>query len=410
MSTSKTKQKTKGSIYVLTIVSAIVLTAVVLGLSKLALQFRRSSQIDTDIDCAEIHAELGIRHGLYATSAISNWRTVLPDGTWLEDIAIGNVTYSVTVVDPIDSSISNSPEDPVSITCTAVVNDVTRSIKLQAQQPPSELLQFSLAANGHIHVYGEAVVDGDIFANNDIFTYSEDAEINGNAESAGSIVQYSGDIIEGDIIANSQARPFPNAQQLYDYYLERATEIPHQSTIDGVLIAPSSNPFGPTNAAGLYYINCSGSKITIKNCRIIGTLIIIEPGNNSIVKNGMVLENKLADFPSLIIIDGDIKLQFDEDTLDEEYLYIDFSLPGEPGYGDMSDIYQSHISGAVYSNSNLHIEGHTMIFGPVIAAGNIELYGDSYFSIESWQSSPTPRCFREEYLIPTADTWNVTIP
>ncbi len=55
------------------------------------------------------------------------------------------------------------------------------------------------------------------------------------------------------------------------------------------VLAPGVNPFGPTtNAQGLYWIDCGGTKLTINNARIKGTLLIINPGAGSSVGPGPV--------------------------------------------------------------------------------------------------------------------------
>ena len=48
------------------------------------------------------------------------------------------------------------------------------------------------------------------------------------------------------------------------------------------VISPSLNPFGvSTNSEGIYWINCNGNKLIIERSRILGTLLIVNPGVGS---------------------------------------------------------------------------------------------------------------------------------
>ena len=81
-----TKQNRTGTVYLLTLASAVVLVALVLGLSIFILPFRRSTRSDTDSQRAQIYAELGIRHALFVTTQLTNWRQILSNGNWLVNI------------------------------------------------------------------------------------------------------------------------------------------------------------------------------------------------------------------------------------------------------------------------------------------------------------------------------------
>ena len=59
--------KRRGSIYFMTLTSAILLMTLVLGLSIAIMKSRRAARTDATVDQAEICAQLGIRHALYFT-------------------------------------------------------------------------------------------------------------------------------------------------------------------------------------------------------------------------------------------------------------------------------------------------------------------------------------------------------
>ena len=267
-----TTRKKNGSVYFLTLASALVLVALVLGLSVHNLQFRRSSRSRTQIDRAYIYAELGIRHALYFTKIEPNWRQVLTNGTWLEDIAVDQATYTVTGIDPIDGDLTNNPDDPVVLTSTATIDDVNRTFTVRTRPTPLKILKYAVAAANDIYISTHVRINGNITSNTNINKSGGDTWIFGNAEAVGTIHENTN--ISGDIAPGSSPKDFPNAGEIMTYYTSRATVIPYIDTIEDILLSPSSNPFGPTNPNGLYYIDCGNQELTIKNCRIIGTLII----------------------------------------------------------------------------------------------------------------------------------------
>ena len=142
----------KGSIYTLTLASSLVLVALVLGISYQILQYRQTSRGATQIDQATVYAELGIRHALHYTSVDSNWRVNLTNGNWLSDITVGDAVYSVEGIDPVDGVLVNNDSDPVELTCTATVGDVTRSVQINTIQQPFEILRYAVVAGGDIDI------------------------------------------------------------------------------------------------------------------------------------------------------------------------------------------------------------------------------------------------------------------
>ena len=267
-----TNRKENGSVYFLTLASALVLVVLVLGLSVHNLQFRRSSRSQTQIDRAYIYAELGIRHALHFTKVEPNWRQMLSNGKWLEDIAVDQAIYTVTGIDPVDGNLANNQDDPVILTATATINGVNRTISVKTQPAPIRILNYAVAAANDIYISTHVRINGNITSNTNINKSGGDTWIFGNAEAVGTIHETTN--ISGDIVPGSSPKDFPNAGEIMAYYTSRATVIPYIATIEKVLLSPSSNPFGPTNPDGLYYIDCGTNKITIKNCRIIGNLII----------------------------------------------------------------------------------------------------------------------------------------
>jgi len=405
-----TNRKETGSVYFLTLASAIVLVALVLGLSVHNLQFRRSSRSQTQIDRAYIYAELGIRHALHFTTVEPNWRQALNNGTWLKNIAVDQATYTVTGIDPVDGDLTNNQDDPVVLTVTATINDVNRTISVKTQPAPLEILHYAVVAAEDINISDHIRINGDVTSNNDINKSGGDTWIFGNAEAVGTIHETTN--ISGDIVPGSSPKDFPNAGEVMTYYTSRATVIPYVATIEKVLLSPSSNPFGPTNPDGLYYIDCGINKLTIRDCRIVGTLIIRSTVTDKIyIESAVNWQPARPDYPALIVDHNlsRIHIKTDED-LDEDEIEADLSLPGEPGYGDDDDIYPNIIKGLIYCYNDISLESNSNIHGTVIARSAIVVKGEAVCTYDPAILDNPPKCFCNNALIPVHGTWRQLIP
>ncbi|MCP4707922.1 MAG: hypothetical protein GY869_04790, partial [Planctomycetes bacterium] len=181
-----TKNK-NGSIYIFALAAAMVLVSLVVGLSAVILQFRRSSRTNTQIDRTKIYAELGIRHALYFTSVEPNWRSMLQNGTWLQDIPIDDATYTVTGTDPDDGSLLDGDEFFIELTCTATINRTNQTLSVMAQNNPTELLKYAASAGGDLIISQKARIQGNATTNAQINKTDPESRIQGNAEAVGNI-------------------------------------------------------------------------------------------------------------------------------------------------------------------------------------------------------------------------------
>ncbi|MCK5271626.1 MAG: hypothetical protein KAJ52_03575 [Sedimentisphaerales bacterium] len=405
-----TNRKENGSVYFLTLASAVVLVALVLGLSVHNLQFRRSSRSQTQIDRAYIYAELGIRHALHFTKVEPNWRQALNNGTWLEDIAVDQATYTVTGIDPVDGDLTNNQNDPVILTATATINGVNRTISVKTQPAPLRILHYAVVADGNVNISSHVEINGNVTSNADIDKSGSDTWIFGNAEAVGAIHETTN--ISGDIVPGSSPKDFPNAGEIMTYYTSRATVIPYVATIEKVLLSPSSNPFGPTNPDGLYYIDCGINKLTIRDCRIVGTLIIRSSVIDKIyIESAVNWRPARPDYPALIVDHNlsRIHIKTDKD-LNEGTINTDLSLPEESGYGDEDDVYPNVIKGLIYCYNDISLESNCNIQGTVIARNAIILKDNAVCTYDPAILDNPPKGFYNSALIPVHGTWRRLIP
>lgn len=155
----------------------------------------------------------------------------------------------------------------------------------------------------------------------------------------------------------------------------------NERTIYQKVLSPNSNPFGAqTNARGIYVIDLSGSKIFVKNSRIVGTLVLIEPEIASRIGDGgpLTWEPAVAGFPALMVRDKDITINPSTAGLAEYANNTNFNPTGTPYEGlgedsDEDDTYASEIKGLIYCNKKVIFYQQPVITGAVLANDNIEI-------------------------------------
>jgi len=402
------KPNKKGSIYTLTLASSLVLGALVLGISYQILQYRQTSRSNTQTDQASVYAELGIRHALYFTKDDKNWRNHVISGPWLQDIAVGDALYSVEGIDPVDDDLANNDTDPVILTCTAEVGGVTRTVQVNAISKPCELLQYAVAAgsdviiSGHVHIHGAAT------SNNNIDKSGAATWVYGNAEAVGTIGQTNR--ITGTISPGSAAKTFPDNTKIFQYYQIRAKPIGYQPLMERILLSPTNNPYGAPDPDGLYKMNCANKKIEIKECRIVGTLLLINPKDDSTIDVSINWQPARSDYPALLIDGTKFTIKTYRDLEEEEIGFVDLNLPGEPGFGSVFTDFPNEINGLIYCKGDLTLDKDIVIKGAVIATGILDIKDYAHCTADPALYSNPPIGFLYDHLIPVPGTWHQVLP
>ncbi|MBN1765058.1 MAG: hypothetical protein JW860_07365 [Sedimentisphaerales bacterium] len=402
----------KGNVYVLTLAAALVLTALALALSVTIRQARRSALTDTQADRAEIYAELGIRHAIHYTTVEPLWRQLLNSGTWLNDIPVDNATYTVTGIDPVDGVLVNYNSDPVQLTFTASLDGIDRTVTVETIPCPLEILDYTIACEGDVVIKNHVQINGDVYAGGEIDKSGSDTWIFGNAEAGDEVDETRN--ISGVIVNNAEAKTFPTNLKIRQYYIDHATEVPYQELIEYMLITPTFNPLGDPNPDGLYYMNTgTENNLIIKNCRIIGTLVVTTQTQLNVkIEVAVNWQPARPDYPVLIVLGSDSYIEIKiEGPVEETANNQDLSLPDEPGSGTAFDIYESKITGLIYCENEIKIKKDCIIQGSVIAGNFIELEDDTIceFNPDIPRYYPPP-CFRDTYLMPVRGTWRPVIP
>ena len=151
---------------------------------------------------------------------------------------------------------------------------------------------------------------------------------------------------------------------------------PSGGNLRNLVLGPNYNPLGGgTSPQGIYVINCAGRNLDIRNCRIVGTLILLDPGSGSFISKSNSFELRCGQ-PTLLIR-GSMRVSMDSSDLRESQNGVNYNPASVPHRGNAntstSDSYASVLSGVSYATGNLTLDTGTTISGVIIAKGSISL-------------------------------------
>ncbi|MEX2093095.1 MAG: carbohydrate binding domain-containing protein, partial [Pirellulales bacterium] len=166
-----------------------------------------------------------------------------------------------------------------------------------------------------------------------------------------------------------------------DFYMD---DVAIQETTTGQFIyrralGPGVNTLGgATNAQGLYWINCSGTKLVIERSRIKGTLLVVNPGAGSCIGPGPIHWSPATPGYPALLVDADTASNADftiaatnrslneaEDVVNYNPTGMSHDTLGQDS--DMNDIYPSEIQGLVVVEDDVTFQNNALVRGVVIA-------------------------------------------
>jgi hypothetical protein len=143
---------------------------------------------------------------------------------------------------------------------------------------------------------------------------------------------------------------------------------------------------GPTvaNPNGIYWIDCGGGKLLVERSRILGTLVVRNPGAGSGIANGPIrMTPAKPGYPSLIV-DGNFGISGTSRALNEAESGVNFNASGMPfefnnpaanstdaAPSGINDSYPSEILGLVAVSGNLAFANSQRVRGQVIVGGTV---------------------------------------
>ena len=359
----------RGSAYLVILGASLVIAA--LAYSAILVTRTRGRMATETADAAEARqiARAAIELGRLWISQDANWRTNRAAGIWASSAVMGTGFYTLEATDPVDGVLAGWPHDPLVLKATGIRGNAryVLQVTLEARPIPLQALQFAAHTAGEVHVHGDKTlnaVGGTISTNGEL---KNDGTIIGSIDVT--VVDKLG-IVTGSKVIGSAAKPLP-ASSIIDSYASVGTLINPGSTIDKRVLGPGLNPFGAPDINGIYVIRPTGD-LTIKNSRILGTLVIILPSGKKVTfDNSMLIQPFRADMPGLLV-KGNAEFHFygGATGLTEASISTNLNPSGAPFNGtvdnDVLDIYPSEIQGLVHVTGKVDFKHTATIRGCLI--------------------------------------------
>ncbi len=412
----------RGGMYILALGTSMVVTVV--GVSALlAVRIEnRFSGGAVDFEEARFYARSAIEIGSWIMGNDTTWRTSKTKGFWKLDQPLGRGTFSLHADDPVDGDLADSAGDPVLLTGIGKVGPTTYQLSVQMTPygpPGMDCLASAIHGASVVDLAKNTTASAPI-SSNSTMSIGLSAVVNANVEAV-STISNSGTIL-GTVTTPIAAKEMP-AATVFDYYISQAVEIPFSALslgeIDRELISPTSNPYGPTShPQGLYLIRCGGAKITIQESRILGTLVVLDPGSGSAIAGAVNWERFDPALPAMMVR-GPMEFEW-SGTLQESGSgrNMNFNPSGSPYQGgsdsDESDTYPARIRGLVYVSGDFKVSSIApeTIDGVVICGGASLLVNQNVTVIhDAGLLNAPPPGFERRYrpMKPTRGTWKQSV-
>jgi hypothetical protein len=377
--------------------SATVVAIIGLGSLSVAHLGVRSAQNTRDAESAAQLARTAVELGVRQINANPFWRYLvlnnLDYSPWGHSLNGGTISYRY--VDP-DGDFLNNSADGIRVYGTGRCGAATyvESVLLQPTGDGVSCLEAALHCRSHLNLqnYCNIVTPHFLSVDGSITASATQCEIAGRVEATGSV--------NGNITGTRSA--FVSARQMpgntaFEYYRANGTAIdigtiPLSSNVRVVsnrLFAPRLNPFGAAgNAEGIYVIDCQGQNLRIEHSRVLGTLVILNPGTICCFQGSVAHAPVSPNFPA-ILVQGDAQFDTAWDPLSEAGRGTNFNPVDAPFENstdvDTVDQYAAVIKGLTYVSGKLTIKANLAAecaFDGSVVCGSIELEntGDARFS------------------------------
>jgi hypothetical protein len=363
----------RGSAYVAVLAISMIAGAISIGSIAVVRAQGRTHQANADTAEARLYAQSGIELGKLWISNDSSWRTNRTNGTWVSDQSIGNGTFTLEANDPVDGNLRNRPNDSIILKSTGRKGQAVQilQVTLTANPAPLPALQYAIHTAGELHVASNRVLNAGFSKVSTNSSFRNEKTIIGNIEAYSTTLAGN---VAGTTTLLATSKAFPPSSVL-DTYALLGAEISPVSPIDKQVLTPGSNPWGSTNAEGVYVIRPSNDFV-IQNTRIHGTLVIVCPAGRKVTLSGQVLMQPYrSDYPSLIVY-GNVEFNCTGSgaTLSEVTQNTNYNPTGSAYLGSTNstktDIYPSEIQGLVHVYGTVNFLQNTTIRGLLLCESN----------------------------------------
>ena len=362
-----TSNRRRGSLYAGVLATTSIVALVGLSGLSVAVLNVKAAQRSANTTIAQQLARSAVEEGVRQLTANASWRTAYTNNVEYPGTALslngGTITWKYV---DADGNLSNNDADAVRVYGIGRAGGAmfVESVELYPTGLGLTSLGSSLHCDGNITTasFADLKTDQFVSSNGNVNVTATPSSITGSAQAVGTVT--------GTVTLTKTpglaARRMPSAST-FDYYLANGTwidftKIPSSggmTTIQRTVLAPTINPYGNGNAEGIYVIDCLGLNLTVQDCRILGTLVLINPGNNCTISGTVNFSPVSPNYPAILVrgnVTIDVTTWF---QLDEAILATNFNPTGAPYAGvvdaDLADKYPSLIKGLVYVSGQLQL-------------------------------------------------------
>lgn len=364
----------RGAVYLAVLGAAMVVTIIGLSAMTVVRVEHLTGEADTDAVKARFAAESALELAILETRTNTLWRVTNPNGVWSANRTLGDAVYSTAGSDPYDANLANGVRDPVVIRGVGTRGQARHIAEVTLVDAGTTIsaLSSALAAAGDVQVQSgrTLTVAGAPLSSNT--TLRNSGTINGDA--AALVILNSGTITGSSSIL-ALPREMPDAS-VVDMYRKMGTALPTMWTLERAVLAPKYTTYGVTNPDGIYVLEVVGD-VTLRNLRVYGTLVIVNPGCFVTVEQNVHFENASPDCPALIVHGNLILRHRSPGPLAEGTNGVNYNPVGA-GYGgvedaDQADTYPSEIRGLVHCTGTLLWQQDGLVIGCVIGQSGAAL-------------------------------------
>jgi len=408
----------RGTVYVMVLGISLLLAAIGVGALALARVNARAASTVGDAAEARLYAFSAIELGRLWIKQNPDWRAAYPAGVWAADRPIGSGAFTLEVVNAVNPAypLDHAATDPVVMMGTGVKGAARQkmSVELSPRGAPLSCLEVSLIANSTITFSSAVVTTDQTIASNGSLT-GTGSMISGRVEVH--TTWTGGNYSPSLPVTGVAARTMPDPAALDAYIAEGSAisiaSIPNVSgkkTIEKLVISPASPPYGASaNAKGVYVLDCQNQAVRLRDARVVGTLVVRNPGTGFTVEKSVLWETAVANYPALLV-SGNATLSYTRTALSESSLNVNFNPTGTPYQGvwdgDKVDTYPSAINGLVYVSGDLTTSADVVVNGALIAGNSISSTGKLALSYRrTWYDNPPPGFGEAAQMVPTPGSW-----
>ncbi|MCC6679098.1 MAG: hypothetical protein IT436_18390 [Phycisphaerales bacterium] len=370
----------RGTVFL--VVLSVVALVVVLILASMAVITARRAAAEARVSAviARAAAESALELALADAANSFAWRTSVKSGApFAASDSFPAASFSVTAADPVDGDVTTSLDDPVTLTGAGLSGSARQmaSVVLELDTTAVSGLGCALAAGGDITLSSATV--------RSLGTIASNASVTATSSSVLAPVIAVGSI-SGSTYGVSRTPLSPAVQipaQPWADYTTIGSALSYSlagGQLRNVVIGPGRNPYGTTNAQGVYVVNAGGGNLLIRDARILGTLVVINAGTVE-VRGSVVMDPAVTGWP-VLIVQGSVYFTTVGNDLSESAAGANFNPVAVPYRGDSDidtfDNFASTLNGIVYASGNITSDAATRctIRGALLTAGKASLAGE----------------------------------